>query len=59
MKDVTITVVKEEGRYRVIVNDDTGTEENAEGSKANDSAFDFVNKSGVEKKLEEILENLE
>ena len=32
MKDVTITMVKsEEGHYRVIVNDDTGTDENAAG----------------------------
>jgi hypothetical protein len=59
MKDVTITVVKSEKGYRMIVNDDAVTEENAEGSKGNDYAFDFGNKGDVEKKVEEILGNLE
>ena len=60
MKDVTVTMVKlEKGGYRVIVNDDTVTDENAEGSKGNDSTFAFVNKGGVEEKLTEILRSLE
>jgi hypothetical protein len=60
MKDVTITMVKsEKGGYRVIVNDDTGTDENAAGSKGNDSFFTFDNKSDVKKKLDEIFDNLE
>ena len=62
MKDVTITVAKsDEGKYRVIVNDDTVNTktQNDEGSKGNDSAFDFDNKGDVEKKVGEILVNLE
>ena len=60
MKDVTITMVKsEEGGYRVIVNDDTGTKENAEGSKGNDSFFTFDNERNVKKKFDEIFDNLE
>jgi hypothetical protein len=60
MKDVTVTVVKsEKGGYRVIVNDDTVTDDNAEGSKGNDSFFTYDNKGDVKKKLEEIWENLE
>ncbi|PDT81745.1 hypothetical protein [Sinorhizobium sp. BJ1] len=60
MKDVTITIVKlEEGGYRVIVNDDTGTQENAEGSKGNDSFFTYDDKDDVKKKLDEILNSLE
>jgi hypothetical protein len=59
MKDVTITVVKSEKGYRMIVNDDTVNDENAAGSKGNDSAFDFDNKGDVEKKVGEILVNLE
>ncbi len=60
MKDVTITMVKsEEGRYRVIVNDDTGTDENAAGSKGNNSFFTFDNKDDVKKKLDEIFNQLE
>lgn len=60
MKDVTITMVKwQEGGYRVIVNDDTGTQENAEGSKGNDSFFTYDDKDDVKKKLDEILNNLE
>ncbi|MEK1887237.1 MAG: hypothetical protein AAAB35_06590 [Phyllobacterium sp.] len=60
MKDVTITVVKgEEGGYRVIVNDDTVTAENAEGSKGNDSFFVVDSRGDVEKKVAEILKNLE
>ena len=60
MKDVTITVVKsEKGDYRVIVNDDTVTDENAEGSKGNDSFYTYDDKDGVRTKVEEILGNLE
>ena len=60
MKDVTITMAKsEKGGYRVIVNDDTGTTENAEGSKGNDSYFAFDTKDGVKKKLDEIFDSLE
>jgi len=60
MKDVTITMAKsKEGGYRVIVNDDTGTKENAAGSKGNDSFFTYDNKDDVKKKLDEIFDNLE
>ncbi|RWO61520.1 hypothetical protein [Mesorhizobium sp.] len=60
MKDVTITMVKsEKGGYRMIVNDDTETEENAKGSKGNDSFFTFDNKNDVKEKLDEIFGNLE
>jgi hypothetical protein len=60
MKDVTVTVVKsEKGDYRVIVNDDTINDENAEGSKGNDSFFICDKKVDVKTKLEEILEKLE
>jgi len=45
--------------YRVIVNDDTGTKENAEGSKGNHSFFTFDNKGDAKKKLDEIFNNLE
>jgi hypothetical protein len=59
MKDVTVTVFKTDKGYRVIVNDDTVNDENAEGSKSNDSAFTFANKGEVGKKLEEIVDSLE
>ncbi len=60
MKDVTITVVKSEKEgYRMIVNDDAITTENAEGSKGNDFAFTLDNKGEVQEKLMEIVENLE
>jgi len=60
MKDVTITIVKsEKGDYRVIVNDDTGTNENVGGSKGNDSSFPYGDKASVKKKLDEIFETLE
>jgi hypothetical protein len=62
MKDVTITVAKsDEGKYRVIANDDTVNTktQNDEGSKGNDSAFTFDNKGEVGEKLNEILKNLE
>ena len=35
------------------------TNENAEGSKGNDSFFTFDNKDDVKKKLDEIFDNLE
>ena len=60
MKDVTITMVKlEKGGYHVIVNDDTGTKENAEGSKGNDSFFTFDTKDAVKTKLDQIFDSLE
>lgn len=60
MRDVTITMVKsEQGGYRVIVNDDTVTKENPEGSKDNDSFFAFDTKDDVKKKLDEIFDSLE
>jgi hypothetical protein len=60
MKDVTITVVKlDKGGYRVVVNDDTVTKENAEGSKSNDTFFPYDEKEGVQAKVNEILGNLE
>jgi hypothetical protein len=59
MKDVTITVVKSDNTYRVIVNDDSITADNAEGWKSNDSAFDFQDKNKVLEKVQSILGNLE
>jgi hypothetical protein len=59
MKDVTITVVKSDKDYRVIVNDDTVTDDNAEGAKCNESASTLVSKEEVGKKLQEIVNSLE
>jgi hypothetical protein len=59
MKDVTITVVKSEKGYRVIVNDDSTTVDNAEGWKSNDSAYEFQNKDQVREQVQSILGNLE
>jgi len=59
MKDVTITVVKSEKGYRVIVNDDSVTANNAEGDKGNDSAFDVGDKDKAREKVQSILSDLE
>jgi hypothetical protein len=59
MKDVTITVVKSEKGYRVIVNDDSVSANNAGGDKGNDSAFDFADKDKARDKVQSILSDLE
>jgi hypothetical protein len=59
MKDVTITVVKSEKGYRVIVNDDSVTAINAEGDKGNDSAFEVGDKDKAREKVQSILSDLE
>lgn len=59
MKDVTITVVKSDKGYRVIVNDDGVTASNAEGDKGNDSAFDVADKDKAREKVQSILSALE
>jgi len=59
MKDVTITVVKSEKGYRVIVNDDSVTDDNAEGEKGNDSAFQIGDRNETLEKVQSILSDLE
>jgi hypothetical protein len=59
MKDVTITVAKSDKGYRVIVNDDTVTAENAAESKSNDSAFTMDSREDVAKKIQDIISHLE
>jgi hypothetical protein len=59
MKDATISVVKSDKGYRLIVNDDTVVGDNAEGWKSNDSAFDYQDKDQVREKVQSILGNLE
>jgi hypothetical protein len=59
MKDVTITVVKSEKGYRVIVNDDSVTADNTEGEKGNDSAFKVGDKNQAREKVQSILSDLE
>jgi hypothetical protein len=59
MKDVTITVVRSEKGYRVIVNDDSVTVDNVEGEKGNDSAFEVGDKNQAREKVQSILSGLE
>ena len=59
MKDVTITVVKSEKGYRVIVNDDSVTADNVEGEKGDDSAFEVGDKNQAREKVQSILSGLE
>jgi hypothetical protein len=52
-------VVKSEKGYRVIVNDDTATDDNAGGDKGNDSAFDVGTKEKARETVQSILSALE